>query len=76
MKQWIVVNTIILKQEMKSTAQKENKGKSYTVKTAFYDLCGQRLPAFYDQNSIYWSLCTEKSLWWATTCHTHRAICM
>ena len=42
----------------------------YTVKTAFYNLCGQRpraWPKFHAR-----SLCTEKSLWWATTCQTRK----
>ena len=34
-----------------------------TVKTAFYDICGQRPPAFYDRNSMHGSLCTQKSLY-------------
>ena len=42
----------------------------YLVKTTFYDLCGQRPPAFYDRNSMQGSLCTKKSLCWGTTCWT------
>ena len=40
------------------------------VKTAFYDLCGQRPPGLYDRNSMHGWFCTRKSLWWATTCRT------
>ena len=44
-----------------------------TVKTAFHDLFGQQPPTFYDRNSLHGSLCTEKSLWWMTTCRTQPA---
>ena len=41
-----------------------------TVKTAIYNLCGQRPPCLYDRNSMHRWFCTEKSLWWVTTCWT------
>ena len=54
-----------------------------TIKTAIYNFCGQRPPGLYDRNSVHRWFCTEKYLWWATTCRTwpatarfcmHRAI--
>ena len=35
----------------------------FTVKTAFYDLCGQRPPGIYDQNFVYMDDFVQKSLY-------------
>ena len=46
----------------------ENMCEVCTVKNAIYYLCGQRPPGLYDQNSMHGWFCTEKFLWWMTTC--------
>ena len=62
---------LVIKTRLSLTTKRVKSSFHWTVKTAFNNLCGQRPPAFYDQNSsTHGSLCTKKSLWWATTCWT------